>query len=100
MDDDRTAGMSEALRLTRAGQVAEATAVLQRTLGATSPAGPVVPGPEANGLRRGGLLDKLRAALTSKPRASLLNGLTAGTCAPRRRARLRRPPDPAVRSVT
>ena len=79
MDDDRTAGMSEALRLTRAGQVAEATAVLQRTLGATSPAGPVVPGPEANGLRRGGLLDKLRAALTSKPRASLLNGLTAGT---------------------
>ena len=79
MDDDRTAGMFEALRLTRAGQLTEAFAVLQRTLGATSPAGPVVTGPETNGLRRGGLLDKLRATLTSKPRAGLLNGLTTGT---------------------
>ena len=100
MDDDRTAGMSEALRLTRAGQLAEAFAVLQRTLGATSPAGPVVTGPEANGLRRGGLLDKLRATLTSKPRASLLNGLTAGTRGAAAPARLRRPPHPAVRSAT
>ncbi|HEX7429376.1 MAG TPA: PHB depolymerase family esterase, partial [Mycobacterium sp.] len=79
MDDDRAAGMSEALRLTRAGQLAEAFAVLQRTLGATSPAGPVVTGPENHGLPAGGLLDKLRARLTSKPGASLPNGLTTGS---------------------
>ena len=79
MDDDRAAGMSEALRLTRAGRLAEAFAVLQRTLGATSPAGPVVTGPENHGLPVGGLLDKLRARLTSKPGASLPNGLTTGS---------------------
>ena len=76
MDDDRTAGMSEALRLTRAGQLAEAVAVLQRTLGATSPAGPVVTGPENHGLPPGGLLDQLRARLTRRPGASLPDGLT------------------------
>ena len=41
MDDDRTSGMSEALRLTRAGQLEEAFAVMQRSLGAA----PTVSGP-------------------------------------------------------
>ncbi len=96
MDDDRTAGMSEALRLTRAGQLAEAFAVLQRTLGAAPPAGSVGTGPETPRLDpdalpgghhippagryatsgTGGLLDKLRAKLTSKPGAGLPSGLT------------------------
>ena len=96
MDDDRTAGMSEALRLTRAGQLAEAFAVLQRTLGAAPPAGSVGTGPETPRLDpdplpgghhsppagrhatsvTGGLLDKLRAKLTSKPGAGMPSGLT------------------------
>jgi poly(hydroxyalkanoate) depolymerase family esterase len=97
MDDDRTAGMSEALRLTRAGQLAEAFAVLQRTLGAAPPAGSVGPGRETaprldpdalpgghhippagrhTTSGAGGLLDKLRAGLTSKPGAGLPSGLT------------------------
>lgn len=99
MDDHRTAGMSEALRLTRAGQLAEAVAVLQRTLGAAAPpTGSAGTGPEIPGLAPGGpfpgdlhlphaglhtksgvrgLVDKLRGKLTSKPGAGLPpSGLT------------------------
>jgi len=100
MDDHRTAGMSEALRLTRAGQLTEAFALLQRTLGAAPPvlpAGPGGTGPGIPGLPLGGplpgghhvpparqhatpgpggLLDKLLGALTSTTGAGLPGGLT------------------------
>jgi poly(hydroxyalkanoate) depolymerase family esterase len=97
MDDHRTAGMAEALRLTRAGQLTEAVAVLQRTLGAVPPGGSVRTGPDNPGLPpdgplrgghhippagwhsppgAGGLLDKLRATLTRKPGAGLPTGWT------------------------
>jgi poly(hydroxyalkanoate) depolymerase family esterase len=94
MDDHRTAGMSEALRLTRAGQLTEAFAVLQRTLGGAAPpaglggTGPRIPGlpldgplPGSHHVRpvampgAGGLLDKLQGTLTSKPGAGLADVL-------------------------
>jgi poly(hydroxyalkanoate) depolymerase family esterase len=77
MDDDhRTAGMSEALRLTRAGQLTAAVAVLQRTLGAAPLAPSDGTGPDIpTAPRAGGLFDKLRARLTSKPRVSVPNAL-------------------------
>ena len=96
MDNHRSAGMSEAFTLTRAGRLTEALAVLQRTLGAAPAAGSVGTGPETPRLDpgplpdghhipparwhttpgAGGLLDKLRAMLTSKPGAGLPRGLT------------------------
>ena len=100
MDDHRIAGMTEALRLTRAGQLTEAVAVLQRTLGAAPPGASVRTGPDIPGLPpdgpipgrhhipparwhttpgAGGVLDKLRARLTSKPRAGRPRGLTNPT---------------------
>lgn len=94
MDDHHTAGMSEALRLTRTGKLTEALAVLQRTLGAAPPAGLGGTGPEIRGLPlggplpgghhvrpmampgAGGLLDMLRTTLTPKPGTGLPGGLT------------------------
>src|SRR6185437_15800282 len=95
MDDDhRSTGMSEALRLTRAGQLTEAFAVLQRTLGASRPNGPVGAAPEipaqlAGGqhmppaqwrtMRRpGGLLDRLRLPLSSNPGAAAAAAAAGG----------------------
>jgi poly(hydroxyalkanoate) depolymerase family esterase len=84
MDGHRA--MSQAIRLTRAGQVREALAVLRRTLRAAPPAGsvstsPGIPGlaPDGHHIRpagrrttagAGGLLDKLRTTLTRTPGAA------------------------------
>ena len=100
MNAHHTTGMSEALRLTRAGQLTEAFALLQRTLGAAPPvppAGPGGTGPGIPGLRLGdplprghhvpptrqhatpgpdGLLDKLLGALTSQLGVGLPGGPT------------------------
>jgi poly(hydroxyalkanoate) depolymerase family esterase len=73
MADNRSSGMSEALRLTRAGQLDEAFAVMQRSLGGAA----VIP-PRASAFPRGtsgGLLDKLRSALTARGGAGLPRGL-------------------------
>jgi poly(hydroxyalkanoate) depolymerase family esterase len=90
MDDHRTSGMTEALRLTREGRLEEAFTVMQRSLGTPSagttpgpmpgrmPSGLPFPGagsgPMASIPRAGisdGLLGKLRGALGGKGRAGL-----------------------------
>jgi poly(hydroxyalkanoate) depolymerase family esterase len=79
MDDDRTSGMSEALRLTRAGRLEEAYAVLQRSLGSGTVPPPVAlpkvattPFPRTTGAPAlGGLLGRLREALPARTGSEL-----------------------------
>src|SRR4051794_38711760 len=95
MTDDRSSGMSEALRLTRAGRLEEAFATMQRSLGspstvlppATGKGGQGLPGlPLANAVPtmfgaesgapgHGGLLGRLRGALPARTGAGLSGGL-------------------------
>jgi poly(hydroxyalkanoate) depolymerase family esterase len=79
MDDDRTSAMPEALRLTRAGRLTDAFALLQRTLGSTSSA-PSAGGPGAAPRRpTAGRVRRRSGGL-----AGLLGGLpTTGTGAAR-----------------
>src|SRR4051794_17383467 len=77
MDHDRATAMSDALRLTRAGRLSEAHALLQRALGAASvpsplpgqdrPTGALPPVPSRGGTDAGGLLGRLRGALGTRP---------------------------------
>jgi poly(hydroxyalkanoate) depolymerase family esterase len=90
MNDDRISGMSEALRLTKAGQLDEAFAVLQRSLATGLPvppaaAGTGIPGFPPGGHRAppapdtGGLLDKLKGALGALKGGSGLAGNLPGS---------------------
>jgi poly(hydroxyalkanoate) depolymerase family esterase len=95
MSDNRNATMAEALRLTRDGRLAEATALLQRGLSAapTGTKAQAVPTEISRGHRvtaasslpqTSGLLDKLRARLNARPdkNRSPSSGSSSGAAAP------------------
>jgi poly(hydroxyalkanoate) depolymerase family esterase len=78
MDEYRTAGMSEALRLTRAGKLQEAFAVLQRTL--VAPAGS--PSPSRPGAGMPGRWTNLLGGLSAPRRDATHPGAGAAAAAP------------------
>jgi poly(hydroxyalkanoate) depolymerase family esterase len=75
MTDDRSSGMSEALRLTRAGRLEEAFAVMQRSLGSPPNGVPTAFGGARGAPGTGGLLGRLREALPAKTGSGLPGGL-------------------------
>jgi poly(hydroxyalkanoate) depolymerase family esterase len=86
MNDDWNSTMADALRLTRAGRLAEATALLQQGLGGANQSAPARPAPagishgrhkaDVSGLPRAGrLLDRLQARLPVELPAGLPAGL-------------------------
>jgi poly(hydroxyalkanoate) depolymerase family esterase len=84
MDDDRTSGMFEALRLTRAGQLNVAFAVMQRSLGSATfpPLGATGTRPGLSGIPRVGILGGLLQNLPSVGGARGRAGAAEAAAAP------------------
>ena len=92
MREQLQAGMAEATRLTREGRLAEATSVIQRTLG-----GRFAPeaSPDAPGMSRRAVNEDLRTSATSQP-GPTKHGLRRAPGPPRRFHGMPRPSVPGT----